>query len=174
MCSPRTTWRCRSLVINIRSRHSPRGLAIYLSANLALVVLLVAVVGLVMVLSNRLTERVKIPSPALILAVSCSPVQQKPGHPHPDHLQPGRIRLHRPDQTRPPRPRPSRRPRLPDRPRISPEATERTPPSCGLPAGFLRARTYEAGTLRRRRGLRRPESGGSFPPPPASRRDESA
>jgi potassium/hydrogen antiporter len=34
----------------------------------ALVVLLAAAVGLVVVLSNRLTERVKIPSPALVLA----------------------------------------------------------------------------------------------------------
>lgn len=34
----------------------------------AVMVLLAAAVGLVAVLSNRLTERVKIPSPALVLA----------------------------------------------------------------------------------------------------------
>ena len=44
----------------------------------ALVLLLTAAVGLVVVLSNRLTERVKIPSPALVLAGAAVAVKVVP------------------------------------------------------------------------------------------------
>ncbi len=46
--------------------------------SFALLVLLMAAVGLVAVLSNRVTERVKIPSPALVLAGAAIAVQVIP------------------------------------------------------------------------------------------------
>ncbi|MGH3281278.1 MAG: potassium/proton antiporter [Trebonia sp.] len=52
----------------------------------ALVVLLAAAVGLVVVLSNRLTERVKIPSPALVLAGAAVAVKVVPALHVPPHL----------------------------------------------------------------------------------------
>jgi cell volume regulation protein A len=52
----------------------------------ALVVLLAAAVGLVVVLSNRLTERVKIPSPALVLAGAAVAVAVVPALHEPPHL----------------------------------------------------------------------------------------
>jgi cell volume regulation protein A len=52
----------------------------------ALVVLLAAAVGLVVVLSNRLTERVKIPSPALVLAGAAVAVKVVPALHEPPHL----------------------------------------------------------------------------------------
>lgn len=52
----------------------------------ALVVLLAAAVGLVVVLSNRLTERVKAPSPALVLAGAAVAVKVVPGLHAPPYL----------------------------------------------------------------------------------------
>jgi cell volume regulation protein A len=50
------------------------------------VVLLAAAVGLVVVLSNRLTERVKVPSPALVLAGAAVAVKVVPALHKPSHL----------------------------------------------------------------------------------------
>jgi cell volume regulation protein A len=52
----------------------------------ALVLLLAAAVGLVVVLSNRLTERVKIPSPALVLVGAAVAVKVVPALHAPPHL----------------------------------------------------------------------------------------
>lgn len=52
----------------------------------ALVVLLPAAVGLVVVLSNRLTERVKIPSPTLVLGGAAVAVKVVPALHTPPHL----------------------------------------------------------------------------------------
>ena len=52
----------------------------------ALVVLLAAAVGLIVVLSNRVTERVKIPSPALVLAGAAVAVKLIPALQAPPHL----------------------------------------------------------------------------------------
>jgi cell volume regulation protein A len=52
----------------------------------ALVLLLAAAVGLVVVLSNRLTERVKIPSPALVLVGAAVAVKVVPALHEPPHL----------------------------------------------------------------------------------------
>jgi cell volume regulation protein A len=52
----------------------------------ALLVLLAAAVGLVVVLSNRLTERVKIPSPALVLVGAAVAVKVVPSLHEPPHL----------------------------------------------------------------------------------------
>ena len=52
----------------------------------ALLVLLAAAVGLVVVLSNRLTERVKIPSPALVLVGAAVAVKVVPALHEPPHL----------------------------------------------------------------------------------------
>ncbi|MCW2933749.1 MAG: cvrA [Actinomycetia bacterium] len=52
----------------------------------ALVLLLTAAVGLVVVLSNRLTERVKVPSPALVLAGAAVAVKVVPALHEPPHL----------------------------------------------------------------------------------------
>ena len=52
----------------------------------ALVLLLAAAVGLVVVLSNRLTERVKIPSPALVLVGTAVAVKVVPALHEPPHL----------------------------------------------------------------------------------------
>jgi cell volume regulation protein A len=52
----------------------------------ALVLLLVAAVGLVVVLSNRLTERVKVPSPALVLVGAAVAVKVVPALHAPPHL----------------------------------------------------------------------------------------
>ena len=56
----------------------------------ALIVLLTAAVGLVAVLSNRLTERVKIPSPALVLVGAAIAVKVIPDlHAPPDRRSSG-------------------------------------------------------------------------------------
>ena len=54
--------------------------------HFALLVLLTAAVGLVVVLSNRLTERVKIPSPALVLVGAAVAVKVIPALHEPPHL----------------------------------------------------------------------------------------
>jgi potassium/hydrogen antiporter len=59
--------------------------------SFALIVLLTAAVGLVAVLSNRLTERVKIPSPALVLAGAAVAVQVIPALHAPPRLAVERV-----------------------------------------------------------------------------------
>ena len=58
--------------------------------HFALIVLLVAAVGLVAVLSSRLTERVRIPSPALVLTGAAVAVYVIPGL----HAPPGQAVEH--------------------------------------------------------------------------------
>ncbi|MEO7068877.1 MAG: cation:proton antiporter [Nostocoides sp.] len=54
------------------------------TAHYALLVLLMSVVGLVAVLSNRVTERLKIPAPALVFVAAALAVAWVPGVHHPD------------------------------------------------------------------------------------------
>jgi cell volume regulation protein A len=56
------------------------------SYHFAVLVLLVAVVGLLAVLSNRLTERIKVPAPLLVLAAAALLVQLAPGLHAPSEL----------------------------------------------------------------------------------------
>jgi potassium/hydrogen antiporter len=78
---PREAWSGtlqRSLAPEVRRRDRHRALC--------LLVLLAAAVGLVVVLSNRLTERVKVPSPALVLAGAAVAMKVVPALHAPPHL----------------------------------------------------------------------------------------
>ncbi|HEY1704863.1 MAG TPA: hypothetical protein VGG75_34640 [Trebonia sp.] len=57
----------------------------------ALVVLLAAAAGLAVVLSNRVTERSRIPSPALVLAGAATAVKAVPALHGPSQLLMGRV-----------------------------------------------------------------------------------